>query len=240
MTGDALEAFFTLHRGLPREGPGEPADVAWATALAQVPPNARVLDAACGPGADIAALRAACPEGTIRAVEQVAHFVEEARARTSGDPKVTVAQADMATETGPFDFIWCAGAVYFLGVETALRRWRAALAPGGAIAFSQVCWITDAPDEEARTHWADYADMTDESRVADQIAAAGYTILGQRRLSDAAWEAYYGPLDAAVAALKPKATGALADVLAEAEEEARIWRAHKDSFGYTLFVVRPV
>jgi hypothetical protein len=29
-------------------------------------------------------------------------------------------------------------------------------------------------------------------------------------------------------------------VLAEAEDEARIWRTYRDSFGYTPFVVRPV
>jgi len=31
-----MSAFFTLHRDLPREGPGEPADVAWAMAVADV------------------------------------------------------------------------------------------------------------------------------------------------------------------------------------------------------------
>jgi hypothetical protein len=176
MTGDYLDVFFTLHRGLPREGPGVPEDVAWASALAEVSKNAQVLDAAFGPVADIAALRRACPKGTVRAVDQVAHFVDEAQARTVGDPKVAVVQADMAHESG----------------------------------------------------------------VADHITTAGCTILGQRRLSDAAWEAYHGPIDATVAALKPKAAGALADVLAEAEDEARIWRTYRDSFGYTPFVVRPV
>lgn len=44
------DAFFALHRDLPREGPGEAADVAWALEVAGVAPGARVADAGCGPG----------------------------------------------------------------------------------------------------------------------------------------------------------------------------------------------
>ncbi|MFC6759581.1 hypothetical protein ACFQFQ_08945 [Sulfitobacter porphyrae] len=51
MRSDDMTAFYQLHRDLPREGPGEAADVAWATALADLAPVARVADVACGPGA---------------------------------------------------------------------------------------------------------------------------------------------------------------------------------------------
>ncbi|MEM6887648.1 MAG: class I SAM-dependent methyltransferase [Pseudomonadota bacterium] len=240
MTEDAYwQDFFKLHRGLPREGPGLPEDVAWAAATAGVVPTARILDAACGPGADLAALRAAAPEGHIRAVEKVAQFAEAARKRAGSDPRVAVATGDMMAETGPFDFIWCAGAVYFPGVRGALEGWRAALAPGGAIAFSQVCWFTKNASVRAHGFWANYGDMTDEAGVAAQIGAAGYSILGKRRLSDAAWEAYYTPLDAAVLALRSTETGTMATVLDQAEEEADVWRGDRDNFGYTLFVVHP-
>ena len=66
-------------------------------------------------------------------------------------------------------------------------------------------------------------------------------MLGQRRLSDAAWEAYFTPLDARIAALRTRgADPALAQVLDEAEEEAACWRAHRDEYGYLLSVVRPL
>ncbi|WP_300030985.1 trans-aconitate 2-methyltransferase [uncultured Roseobacter sp.] len=232
-------AFFQLHRDLPREGPGEPADVTWATERAGTPRDARICDAACGPGADIAALLTASPQGHVTALDQVDAFAAQAQARHGNDPRATVSTGDMMEITGPFDLIWCAGAVYFPGVRTALETWRKALAPGGAVAFSQVCWFTDAPSGAARDGWAEYADMTDEAGVLAQIDAAGCDVLGTRRLSDAAWEAYYTPLDARIQTLSRGASGALKDVLDEARAEAALWREHRAEFGYLLCVVRP-
>jgi hypothetical protein len=82
--------------------------------------------------------------------------------------------------------------------------------------------------------------MTDAEGIAAQVAAAGYETVATRRVSNAGWEAYYGPLDQRIAMLRPQNDPALIDVLDEAEEEAACWRAHSDEFGYLLCVVRPV
>lgn len=239
MKGAYWDAFFKLHRALPREGPGEATDVAWAADLACIPADARICDAACGPGADITALLAAAPHGHVTAMDKVAHFAKQAEDAYGTDPRTTVYVGDMTKIEGPFDFIWCAGAVYFLGVTAALELWRKALSENGAIAFSQLCWFTDDPSPAARKGWADYPDMTDEAGVYAQIDAAGYDCLGARRLSDAAWEAYYTPLDARIDMLGQDVTGAMADVLKEARDEAALWRNERDTFGYLLCVVRP-
>jgi trans-aconitate methyltransferase len=75
-----MDAFFTLHRDLPREGPGDPADVAWAAKVAGTPHNAAMADIGCGPGADIASLLAAAPEGHVTALDKMPQFVEATRA----------------------------------------------------------------------------------------------------------------------------------------------------------------
>lgn len=240
MSDDAYwDAFLELHRGLPREGPGSPEDVAWVAAVAGTSQTARICDAACGPGADIAPLLKAAPKGHVTAIDKISHFVAEARARHPDDARVSIREGDMAEITGPFDLIWSAGAVYFLGVEQALTLWKSALAPGGAVAFSQACWFSDAPSEAAQAGWADYPDMTDEAGVLAHIEAAGYACLATRRLSDAAWEAYYKPLDARIASLRANATASLSHVLDEAEAEAALWRNERETFGYLLCVVRP-
>ncbi|MEM8579428.1 MAG: class I SAM-dependent methyltransferase [Pseudomonadota bacterium] len=233
------DAFFTLHRDLAREGPGEPADVAWAAATAGLGQNADMADVACGPGGDIAALLEAAPQGHVTALDKTAHFVDAARADWAADDRVTVLRADMATIANTYDLIWCAGAVYFLGVTEALTAWRKSLNPGGAIAFSEPCWFTDAPSDTARANWADYPAMTDAAGIRARVEAAGYAVVGTRKVSDAAWEAYYTPIDARIAALRPGADAALAAVLDEAEAEAAAWRAGRAEFGYLLLVVRP-
>lgn len=235
-----MQAFFQLHRDLDREGPGEPADVAWATGLLDLPARARIADVACGAGADIGALLEAAPQGHVTAIDTTAHFVAAARARWRGDDRVTLLRADMAAIANRYDLIWCAGGVYFLGVEAALGAWRKSLRAGGAIAFSECCWFTDTPAPRARAFWeGEYPQMTDAAGVTAQIGAAGFRVLGQRRLADAAWEAYYTPLEARVAMLRGGADEALGAVLDAATEEIACWRAHRDEFGYLLSVVAP-
>lgn len=236
-----MDDFFQLHRDLPREGPGEPADVAWATAQLDLPSRARIVDAGCGSGGDIEALMAAAPQAHVTALDQVPHFVAQVREAWKDDDRVTVLKADMATIANQYDLIWCAGAVYFMGVETALRAWRKALREGGAIAFSQACWFTEERSERAQAYWArEYPQMTDEAGVSAQIAAAGYEVIGQRRLSDAAWQAYFGPIAKRSDALRAQADIGLLNVLDEAEEEAACWYAHRHEYGYLLSVVRPL
>lgn len=239
MSTDPTVPFFTLHCDLPREGPGEAADVAWAAKVAGLPPRAEMADVACGPGADIAALLDAAPQGHVTALDKTVHFVAEARTRWQDNPRVTLLRADMAVIRNDYDFIWCAGAVYFLGVTEALGAWRKSLRRGGVIAFSEPCWLTDTPSERARALWQDYAPMTDAAGITARVDAAGYEVLDTRLLSDAAWEAYYGPLDTRIETLRPNADAALNAVLDEAAEEAACWRAHRDEFGYMLSVVRP-
>jgi SAM-dependent methyltransferase len=239
MTSDPMDAFFTLHRDLPREGPGEAADIGWVAAEVGLKPNAVMADVGCGPGADVGTLLSAAPQGHVTALDKTAHFVDAARARWRGDPRVTVLQADMARIMNQHDLIWCAGAVYFLGITQALTAWKRSLKKGGVIAFSEACWFTDAPSPRATALWRQYPAMTDAPGIAERVAAAGYEVVGTRRLSDHAWESYFGPIDARIAALRPGADAALATVLDEAEEEADCWRAHRDEFGYLLSIVRP-
>ena len=140
-----MSAFFTLYTGLYREGPGEPADVAWAAELAGLEPDARICDAGCGSGADIPALLATAPKGRVTAVDSHAPFIEALRIRTGEDRRVTAYAGNMAKIKGPFDLIWSAGALYFLGTVKGLKAWRPALAKRGAVAFSEPCFFTDQP-----------------------------------------------------------------------------------------------
>lgn len=239
MTPEYREAFFTLHRDVPREGPGTPEDVHWAAGILGLREDARICDAACGPGADIAPLLAAASQGHVTALDKTDHFVDAAQALFADDKRVSVAVADMSDITGPFDMIWCAGAMYFLGITPGLTLWRGALAPGGAVVFSEPCWFTDARPQGARDAWAEYPAMTDAAGIISRIEAAGYSCLATRKIPDAAWEAYYRPLDARSAQLRPGADAALTQVLDEAAREAAAWRAYREVFGYLLCVAVP-
>jgi SAM-dependent methyltransferase len=234
------DVFFTLHAELPREGPGETADVAWAADVAGTHDDARILDAACGPGGDIGALLRAAPQGHVTAIDKHAPFIEQAQMRWGKNPRVHLNVGEMTAPDGPFDLIWCAGAVYFIGIEAALAAWRGALAPGGAVAFSEPCYFTDTQSEGARAFWGgEGIEVGTAERITARVAAAGFETLATRVLSDVAWESYYRPIADRIARLSPGADARLTAVLDDASSEMAGWRAHKAETGYLLSVVRP-
>lgn len=232
------ETFFKLHDELPREGPGTEEDVLWAADLAGTPAFARILDAGSGPGGDIAALLKVAPEGRVLAVDMHQGFVDAVAKRFEGDKRVIAKAGSMMREHGPFDLIWSAGAVYFVGVAEALNTWSKALAPGGAVAFSEPCLFRPAPGEAVNTLFEGHL-PDNEAGIRAKVEAAGYEVLGTRRISDAGWEAYYQPQEARIEMLRAEEDDALDSVLDEAEAEIAIWRKHREDFGYLLCVARP-
>jgi SAM-dependent methyltransferase len=233
------EAFLTVYSDLAREGPGVPADVAWALYVAGTPVGARIMDAGCGSGADTVTLAKERPQAQIEAVEQISQYVDAARRRTApfGD-RVQVRQGDMAQIVGPYDLIWCAGALYFLGVTEGLHAWRAALAPGGCVAFSEACLLPN-PSDNARAFWAEYPQVTNVDGIRARVAAAGYRVIGERMVIGAPWEAYYASMSSRIAKLRPTAQGDLLAALDEAEAEINRWRVSPSEIAYALMVVAP-
>jgi len=231
-------AFFQLHSDLPREGPGDRDSLNWAMRLARPPADGQILDMAAGPGADIADLLAHVPQGRVTALDRHQPFVDRIVQPFEADGRVTACQGDMLEPPdGPFDVIWCAGAVYFKGVAACFEAWRRVLAPDGAIVFSDAIWLTPDPSAAARANWEDYREMTDAAGVVDRIERAGFRSLGAEVLSAEAWEAYYQPMEQRIARLGATAPdAALAEVLEEARQEIAAWRDHGHSFGYALFV----
>jgi trans-aconitate methyltransferase len=235
------DAFFAVHRDLPREGPGLAEDVAWVGGLIGTSPQGHVCDAGCGPGGDLAALRQLVPRGLVDGFETVPHFVDAARKRVPGDPSVRIIAESMERLSGPYDLIWSAGAVYFLGVARALNAWRGALTDEGAVAFSHPCLFTDAPSKAALAFWeAEPGGIETEPTTRAEIAAVGWRVLAARPLSDAAWAAYYDPLLARCDALDAAGVSvSVATAIAAARKEAADWRMVARETGYMLYVVRP-
>lgn len=234
------ESFFRIHADTPREGPGETADVAWAALAADVAQHARVLDAASGPGGDLGALLRAAPKGHVTAIDKHGHFIASVRERWGHDKRVTLEIGDYLDVSGPYDFIWCAGAVYFVGIEAALTAWRPHLADGGAIAFSEPCLFKDSPSGGAIAFWDGYERLTNAGGVAAQVKAAGFETVETRKVSDIGWETYYRGIEDRIKALRPSADARMQTAIAREEAEIAAWRTHRAETGYLLSVVKPV
>ena len=190
----SAEAFLTLHRNLPREGPGEAADIQWLGEQISLPEKALICDVACGPGADIGPLLELAPSASVVAIDHHPQYLVQASEQWDTDRRVDIRMGDMSEPAGRYDLIWCAGGVYFLGIENALQKWRGSLREGGVIAFTEPCYWKEPPSPNVAQLWAEYPAMTGEAGVAERVRAAGFETIATRRLADSAWEAYYSPL----------------------------------------------
>jgi SAM-dependent methyltransferase len=114
-------------------------------AMAALPlaPGARVLDVGCGCGQTLLELADVVgPQGRVVGVDISPPMLARARELTAGRPEIEAVLADAQTHALPpasFDAIFSRfGVMFFQDARVAFANLRAALRPGGHLAF--VCW----------------------------------------------------------------------------------------------------
>lgn len=233
---EAFDAFMALYTGLPREGPGTVDSLLNVLEIANTPPLGRVLDAACGSGADSKTLRRALPNVELIGIDKQEAFISAAKARGI---EADFQTGDMLWPEGEFDLIWCAGAVYFFGVETALDAWRSHLRPQGRMAFSEVVWLGQ-PSPAAKTFWDEaYPQMATQNGLAARIEASGYKVLSAEPLGRAGWEGYYAALRKNIANLKGQ-SAVMDGVIAETEAEITLFDSDFGCYDYVVYLTEPL
>jgi SAM-dependent methyltransferase len=240
--------FFEIFDRLPRQGPGDAASTIEALKLVPaVSSHTRVLDLGCGTGSQTRVLAGNSPARVV-AIDNHPPFVEEARrqARAAGlDDRIDTRVGDMHRldfMPGSFDVIWCEGAIYVIGLEEGLRKWRPLLAPGGHLALTEVCWSRPHPPAECAEFWArEYPAIRDTATRLMTITECGYDIVGHFSLPASSWwDDYYKPLQQHITEFRGRHhnepdAGELADQI---QREIDIWHRYSVWYHYEFFVMR--
>lgn len=245
------DLFFEVFENLPRQGPGNRACAARALGfcgrLREFPV---ILDLGCGVGGQTFHL-AELTSGSIVAIDSHAPSIERLRAAIAQrglSSRVRAIVGDMAhpqQPPGSFDLIWSEGALYNLGLRTALRVCHDLLRPGGYLAFTDAVWRKENPPPAVKSSFdLDYPTM---GWLADDVAAiqdCGLELIAHFTLPDQAWwDDFYTPMEARIAELRGKYANDVEAlvILDRLAEEPEMHRRYSDFYAYEFFVTcRPV
>jgi SAM-dependent methyltransferase len=243
-----FDVFCELFAGCPQQGPGSDASTTRAFGLLPpLPERARIFDLGCGTGRQTLTLARLASHAEILAVDPLPTFLSvldehAAAAGLSGRIETrTGSMLDPRDSDAPADLIWSEGAIYNVGVEEGLAAFRRCLAPGGAVAFSEISWLADPPREPREFWTTGYPGIRSVEQNLARVEAAGFEPLGHFALplSDW-WDEFYAPLDARHAELSSKYAGdpeALA-ALGSHHEEEDLLRRFGDVYNYVFYVAR--
>jgi hypothetical protein len=188
------------------------------------------------------------PGARIVAIDLIGEYLDTLRAGAAAAgvaDRVHAVRADMGRpplrEAGA-DLLWSEGAAYALGFQEALTAWRPLLRPGGAVAASELVWLSpDPPAPVAEFFRPAYPAIGDVETALQRAAAAGYAVMGHFLLPDAAWWAdYYTPLEAKLPALRAAHAGdpVALDLIRMTAAEIDLRRRYPDAYGYLFVVAR--
>jgi len=242
--------FWEIHKDLPREGPGDTVSTLKAFwMMEELPVSFDLLDVGCGPGLQTIDL-AKHMLGTVTAVDTHQPFLDELqqRAERAGQAdKVKVqneSMFDLRFEPGSFDVIWSEGAIYIMGFEEGLKKFRPLLKPRGYVAVTEVSWLKPNPPGDVRQFWQEnYPGMKSVEENRSALTRAGYREIGHFTVPESSWwEDYFHPLAKRLDALeKQYADDAEAmKQIHENRREMEVFRKYSDFYGYVFYIMQVI
>ena len=244
-----LELIIDLHKNSEKQGPGSENDTLKALEFLNLSSdqNLKVADIGCGSGGQTISL-AKNLNGQITAVDLFPEFLNELNEKSQNlrltDKIVTLQKSmdDLPFNKGEFDLIWSEGAIYNIGFENGLKKWKDYLKVGGYLAVSEITWITQSRPNEIEEFWkSEYPQVDTASNKIKQLENNGYTLVGYFYLSQDSWiETYYKPMQARFENfLKRNNNSELArKVVEDNQAEIDLYQKFKDYYSYGFYIAR--
>jgi len=141
-----------------------------------------------------------------------------------------------------FDLIWSEGALYNIGINSALQICYELLRPGGYVAFTDAVWLKENPPPEVKEGFdLEYPTMGWARDILAVLVERGFELSGHFTLPDEAWwDDFYTPMQEHIVALRGKYANdreALA-ILEQLAQEPEMHRRHSEFYAYEFFVAR--
>jgi len=257
---DKKEKFLLmLHSDMPRQGPGSDAITEMVLSMIDVYREAdplrqrlKILDIGCGPGMQTIQIARHFPLGEITAVDLYQQYLDEfVDAAVAGGvfDRVNPVQASMDAlpfDEKSFDILWSEGAIYILGFQKGLEKWKKLVKPQGWIGVSEISWFSDDRPKELEDFWlAAYPEIDTTWRNLEKIKALDMEPVGTFRFPVKAWFThYYTPLIDRIGLCRRSAEAGrgnedpMLQLIEEEEREIELLQKYADYYGYVFYLMR--
>jgi SAM-dependent methyltransferase len=140
------------------------------------------------------------------------------------------------------DLIWAEGAIYHLGFERGLTKWKRYLKKDGYMVISELSWLKDKPAREPKAFWDEnHSEMRTVEKNTEITKGLGYRFIGSFPVPQASWWAnYYNPILKRIEELRIKyaSNQRILEKLNREEDEIYLYRKYPDNYGYVFYIMQ--
>ncbi len=246
-----LELLVDFYKNTERQGPGSSLETIKALDFMNISKDQKlkIADIGCGSGGQTITL-AQNIEGQITAVDLFPDFLDELnlKAEKLGFQErintVEKSMEDLPFGNDELDIIWSEGAIYNIGFEAGIKKWKNYLKSGGFLAVSEITWTTNSRPKEIEEFWnKEYPEIDTASNKIRILEENGYSPIGYFILSQNSWiDNYYKPMEKRFSAfLKKHNNSEMArNIVEEQKEEIRKYQKYKDYYSYGFYIAKKI
>jgi SAM-dependent methyltransferase len=244
-----LELIIDLHKNSERQGPGSEKETLKVLEFMNLSRDRKlkIADIGCGSGGQTITL-AQNLNGQITAVDLFPEFLDELNEKSEKlglkEKIITLEKSmdDLPFDKGDFDIIWSEGAIYNLGFENGVNKWKDFLKIGGYLAVSEITWITNSRPKEIEDFWKqEYPEIDIASNKIKILENNGFTLKGYFHLEQNSWiENYYKPMEERFETfLERNNNSELArKVINDNKFEIELYEKYKDYYSYGFYIAK--
>jgi len=245
----ALELLIDFYKNTERQGPGSTSETIKALNLTNINKNhaVKIADIGCGTGAQTITL-AQHIKGQIIAVDLFPEFLDKLKLRSEElgfQGKIITLQEsmeDLPFDKEEFDIIWSEGAIYNMGFEKGIKKWKKYLKAGAYLCVSEITWITNSRPEEIEAFWnKEYPEIDTAANKIRQLKENGYSSVEYFALSENSWlDNFYTPLEKQFSAFLERHDHSekAKDILEGHKEEISLYKKYKDYYSYGFYIAK--
>ncbi|WP_025831574.1 class I SAM-dependent methyltransferase [Bacteroides stercorirosoris] len=230
---------------LDRQGPGGKAETLKALSfITDLPAKPKIADLGCGTGFQTSVL-ASSMDCSIIAMDLLPEMVEGVKARIKRDKledKVTAlvgSMTELPFRPNEFDVFWAEGSIYNIGFEKGLTEWKKFIKPGGYVAVSECCWLTNKRPDDMDYFLQNFPEIDNVSGKLRIMEQAGYLPVAHFVLPEYCWVVnYYAQMETRMRDFLEENNNSMAaqkfvDLM---KKDILVYERYKEYFGYVFFI----